>query len=306
MAAEPSTGIARTLLCVPGDQRARLGEVFGCGADELIVDFEDAVPAQSKAIARDVVADWMQHNAAPADRIWLRFNADTPAEDAETISAPLAGVMVPRAEITLLARVDELFTAREVRLGIESGGPEFRSILFALVIASSAAGIMPPLAPTSTDYRDLEALRVSTENIIRLGFRSRTAVHPAQRAVINEVFTPAPEEVQRAIRLVAAFEDAEHSDSGDVVGEDGRDSGCRGRAFCTRCPCSRASQCRGRRLTGVTRVPRPVAQSARFYPKSRLSSHRFNGSQNERVREKFDDKGSDCVRHRRRRRRTGL
>jgi citrate lyase subunit beta/citryl-CoA lyase len=267
---EPAnSGFARTLLYVPGDQRDRLDKAFGRGADELIVDLEDAVAKQSKATARGVVADWMQHHAARADRIWLRINADTPAEDIETISAPLAGVMVPRAEIKLLARVDELLTAREVPLGIEPGtialiplietargllaavelanmprvaklaigradlagelglsidpeGPEFRSILLTLVIASSAAGIMPPLAPTSTDFRDLEALRISTENLMRLGFRGRTAVHPAQLAVINEVFTPTPEEVQRAMRLVVAFEDAEHSGSGVVVGDDGR------------------------------------------------------------------------------------
>ena len=265
----PVAGFARSLLYVPGDQRDRLDKAFQRGADALIVDLEDAVAPQSKAAARDVVAEWIDRNAARAGAIWLRINADTTEADVETVSAPIAGVMVPRAESALLSKVDKFLTAREGQLGIAHGtiaviplietargllgavdlagaprvvrlaigradlaaelglsvdpeGPEFRTILLQLVIASSAAGIAAPVAPTSTDFRDLDALRASTEQLMRLGFRGRTAVHPAQLPVINEVFTPSPDEVLRAQRLVAAFEDAERSGSGVIVGADGR------------------------------------------------------------------------------------
>ena len=265
----PVAGFARSLLYVPGDQRDRLEKAFQRGADALIVDLEDAVAPQSKAAARGVVADWIDRNAARAGAIWLRINADTADVDIETISAPIAGVMVPRAEGALLSRVDKLLTARERHLGIVHGtvaviplietarsllgavdlageprvvrlaigradlaadlglsvdpeGQEFRMILLQLVIASSAAGIAAPLAPTSTDFRDLDALRASTEQLMKLGFRGRTAVHPAQLQVINEVFAPTLDEVQEAQRLVSAFENAERSGSGVIVGEDGR------------------------------------------------------------------------------------
>lgn len=125
----------------------------------------------------------------------------------------------PRTVRLAIGRAD---LAGELGLGIDPEGPEFRTILLQLVIASSAAGISPPVAPTSTDFRDLDALRVSTEQLLRLGFRGRTAVHPAQLAVINDVFTPAPEEVERARRLVAAFDEAERSGSGVTVDENGR------------------------------------------------------------------------------------
>jgi citrate lyase subunit beta/citryl-CoA lyase len=39
----------------------------------------------------------------------------------------------------------------------------------------------------------------------RMGFDGKWAIHPAQVAVINEVFTPAPEEIARAQRILDAY-----------------------------------------------------------------------------------------------------
>lgn len=259
----------RSYLYVPGDQGDRLEKAPGRGADALILDLEDAVAPQTKVAARALVGDWIRQNPALGNQLWLRITAEDPAADLEAITAPIAGVMVPRAESALLAEVDGLLAARENALGIPVGsiaviplietargllsavdlastprtvrlaigradlagelglgidheGPEFRSILLQLVIASSAAGIAAPLAPTSTDFRDLDALRASTEQLLRLGYRGRTAVHPAQLAIINEVFTPSEEEVERALRLVAAFDEAERNGSGVTTDENGR------------------------------------------------------------------------------------
>lgn len=266
---ERDFGLARSLLYVPGDQSDRLAKALHRGADELIIDLEDAVASASKVAAREVVADWFQRNASQAGVMWLRINAESPEEDIATITGPIAGVMVPRAESALLSEVDQLLSAREGNLGlaphtiavmplIESArgllgavdlasaprvarlaigradlaaelglkvdpeGPDFRSILLQLVIASSAAGISAPIAPTSTDFRDLESLRASTEQLMRLGFRGRTAIHPAQLAIINDVFTPAPDEVLQARRLVTAFDEAVRTGSGVIVDDGGR------------------------------------------------------------------------------------
>lgn len=129
----------------------------------------------------------------------------------------LAGA--PRVTQLAIGRAD---LAGELGLSVDPDGAEFRTILLQLVIASSAVGISAPLAPTSTDFRDLAALRATTEQLMELGFRGRTAIHPAQLAVINDVFTPSSDEVQRAQRLVATFDDAVLSGAGVVVGEDGR------------------------------------------------------------------------------------
>lgn len=99
---------------------------------------------------------------------------------------------------------------------------ERTSLRLRLVVASAAAGLRGPTAPASIDYRDLDRFRASCEGLRRLGFSARSAVHPAQVPVINEVFAPTPAEVERARALVAAFDAAVARGTGVIVGEDGR------------------------------------------------------------------------------------
>ncbi|HEU4568924.1 MAG TPA: CoA ester lyase [Marmoricola sp.] len=96
---------------------------------------------------------------------------------------------------------------------------ELAPLRLQVVVASAAARIAAPVAPTSTDFRDLDHFAATSRSLQALGFRGRTAIHPAQVAVINEVFTPRPEEVVAARALVQAFEQA---GSGVLVDERGR------------------------------------------------------------------------------------
>ncbi|MEU6537052.1 CoA ester lyase [Streptomyces sp. NPDC047000] len=109
--------------------------------------------------------------------------------------------------------------------GIEPG-PDGTELLWArsqLVLACAAAGLERPLAPVSTDFRDLGALRASTAALRRLGFGGRACIHPAQLPVVNEVFTPSAAEVERARALVERFEKAGEGvvldDAGRMVDE---------------------------------------------------------------------------------------
>ena len=61
----------------------------------------------------------------------------------------------------------------------------------------------------------MDGLRAEAIEARRDGFTSKMAIHPAQVAVINEVFTPAPEEIAKAQAVVKAF--ADDPDAG-VVG----------------------------------------------------------------------------------------
>jgi citrate lyase beta subunit len=55
---------------------------------------------------------------------------------------------------------------------------------------------------------DLTALKRDCERARALGFRGKMAIHPRQVPVINEAFTPSAAEVERARRLIDAFEAA--------------------------------------------------------------------------------------------------
>ena len=106
-----------------------------------------------------------------------------------------AAAVLAAAEIARAPRVARLQLG-EGNLRAELGvmpGPDERELLWVrsmVVLASAAAGIEAPLAAASVEVHDLDALRVSTIALRRMGFRGRACVDPAQVPVVNEVFTP--------------------------------------------------------------------------------------------------------------------
>ena len=112
----------------------------------------------------------------------------------------------PRLTAFGIGEVDLLGDLRITR------GPHSEAAVVALrtqvVLQSAASGLEAPVAPTSTDFRDLDAFAGSTRAALDLGFRSRTAIHPAQVPVIHEVLTPTEEQVEGARDVVRRFEDA--------------------------------------------------------------------------------------------------
>jgi citrate lyase subunit beta/citryl-CoA lyase len=109
-------------------------------------------------------------------------------------------------------------------LGMEPGpdGIELMSIRTSVVVASAAAGIEPPAGPVSTSLTDHEALRRGSETLRRLGFAGRSAIHPGQLAVINEVFTPSPEQERRARALVERFTESVEAGHGVFTDDEGQ------------------------------------------------------------------------------------
>lgn len=87
-----------------------------------------------------------------------------------------------------------------------------------VVVHSAAAGLDAPVAPTSTDFRDLDAFAESTRLALDLGFRSRTAIHPGQVPVIHDVLTPGPQEIEAARDVVRRFEAADGGVTTDARG----------------------------------------------------------------------------------------
>lgn len=90
-----------------------------------------------------------------------------------------------------------------------------------VLMSSRAAGIEHPFEAVFMDFRNLEALRGESEVARRLGYIGKVAIHPDQVAVINDVFTPAPDVVAHHRKVLAAFEQA-LSEGSASVGVDGR------------------------------------------------------------------------------------
>jgi citrate lyase subunit beta/citryl-CoA lyase len=75
----------------------------------------------------------------------------------------------------------------------------------AMCLYGAAAAKVPAIETIHVNYRDPEILRRDTELARRDGFAGRLAIHPAQVPVINEVFTPSAEQIEKAKAVVAAF-----------------------------------------------------------------------------------------------------
>ena len=243
--------LARSALYVPGDAGDKLAKALDRGADEIIVDLEDAVAPPAKDQARELVRVWLHDLPMLANvGVWVRVNPGPLLEtDVRAIAdAPaLTGVMVAKTEtpdelvaldrlltslgsqaavVPLLESASAVLRAVEIAkaprvqrlqigeadlradIGVTPGDDE-RELLYVrshVVLASTAAGIAPPIAPVSTNFRDLDAFRASTEALARLGFVGRACIHPAQVAIANEVFTPTAEQVASARALVEKWE----------------------------------------------------------------------------------------------------
>jgi citrate lyase subunit beta/citryl-CoA lyase len=84
-----------------------------------------------------------------------------------------------------------------------------------VVNAARAAGVQP-IDTVFGDVDDLAALADSCRAARELGFEGKGCIHPRQVAVVNESFSPGPEEVERARRIVLAHRDAEARGLGAV------------------------------------------------------------------------------------------
>ncbi|WP_336034386.1 HpcH/HpaI aldolase/citrate lyase family protein [Halobacterium yunchengense] len=92
-------------------------------------------------------------------------------------------------------------------------GTEVLHVREHVVLAAAAAGV-DAIDTVYTDIGDTDGLREETAFAARLGYDGKMAVHPAQVDPINEAFTPAPEDVEWARRVLAARDEAAAEDRG--------------------------------------------------------------------------------------------
>ena len=84
-----------------------------------------------------------------------------------------------------------------------------------LVNAAKAAGVQA-IDSVFPDVGDMSGLRIWAENSRGLGFEGMGCIHPAQIPVIHEAFAPSAVELEKAAKIVAAFEEAQQRGLGVV------------------------------------------------------------------------------------------
>ena len=96
--------------------------------------------------------------------------------------------------------------------------PEGRESQYArnkVVNAAKAAGIQA-IDSVFGDVADMDGLRRWGENSRAMGFEGMGCIHPGQIRVIHEAFAPAEKEIEKALKIVAAFDDAQAKGLGVV------------------------------------------------------------------------------------------
>jgi citrate lyase subunit beta/citryl-CoA lyase len=82
----------------------------------------------------------------------------------------------------------------------------FRYARIMTLLAATAANVQP-LDTVFVDIKDTEGLRRDCLEGAWMGFTGKITIHPSQIEVVNEIFTPSPEEIAESKELLAAFEE---------------------------------------------------------------------------------------------------
>jgi citrate lyase subunit beta / citryl-CoA lyase len=75
-----------------------------------------------------------------------------------------------------------------------------------LTLLSATTAEVAAIDAVYTNFRDAEGLRKESTIAVRDGFSGKAAIHPDQVAVINQIFTPDPQAVEWATRVIEAFD----------------------------------------------------------------------------------------------------
>ena len=215
-------------------------------ADEVIVDLEDGVPASEKEEARGRLGEaraagtlairinglaspwWREDLAAAAEArpdvvvVPKVVSADDVAAVAELLPAGI-GLEAQIESARALVEVERIAAVGGPLEALVFGPGDFAASLGAPVltigagswdyalarisVAAHAFGLQAIDGPYAA-LRDLQGLRTSARQALAHGFDGKWVVHPNQIGPVNETFTPSPEEVERAQRILAAEDGA--------------------------------------------------------------------------------------------------
>lgn len=235
----------RSQLYVPGNNEKMIVKAASLGADSIILDLEDAVPAGEKARARAMVATLSKELEWGGRELCVRVNGVGTPEHSRDVAAVrrierVDSILVPKAEgdcspvgrrsgkslIPIVETAKGLMTLNEVArsrgvVAMTYGAGDYASsvggsvdayldnqTVKTLIVAAARAFGVEAVDNVFFDLEDLTGFRAQAVAARSLGFTGKQVVHPSQIPVANEVFSPSEAELQWAAKVVRKFEDA--------------------------------------------------------------------------------------------------
>ena len=139
--------------------------------------------------------------------------------------------VIPWIETALaIVNVYEMATASPRIAGIAFGGEDYTNDMgvirtdfgaecyyarSAVAVAARAAGVAALDGPF-VGFRNPDGLRQDAAAARQMGYTGKFAIHPAQIDIINETFSPHPDDIAYARRVVAAWDEAEAAGRGSL------------------------------------------------------------------------------------------
>jgi citrate lyase subunit beta / citryl-CoA lyase len=157
----------RSLLFVPADSESKLDKALASGADALILDLEDSISTERKALARETALAFLGRARRDDDapRLYVRVNGLATGltdDDLAVVAGRPDGVMLPKAEGgAAVVHLDAKLTAREALHGVPDGEVRILALATetakALFLAGTFAGASARLSGLTWGAEDLSA-----------------------------------------------------------------------------------------------------------------------------------------------------
>jgi citrate lyase subunit beta/citryl-CoA lyase len=234
----------RSALFVPVNVEKFVASAHTRGADAVIIDLEDSVPAGEKEAARHLVpaaAAQVGQSGAGVNALALPKVADAGsiraiAEIIDEVEAEQGLENGHTQLIGMIETTDALFEAREIArahprlVGLVLGSedfaldagmaPEPEGLLAPsqhAIFAARAAGILPlGFVGSIAEFSDREKFAGMIRQARRLGYVGSFCIHPMQVEVCNQEFVASAAEVETATALIAAYEAAQAEGRGAI------------------------------------------------------------------------------------------
>jgi citrate lyase subunit beta/citryl-CoA lyase len=185
--------------------------VAAAGPDALLLP-KVSTPEQLRELARHFVGV----GAEARIRVWAMMETPLAMLNARDIAA---AALDPATRLAgFVMGTNDL--AKETRARIVPGRAPMLPWLTACVAAARAYGLAI-LDGVYNELGDLEGFAAECRQARDLGFDGKTLIHPQQIAPCNAAFSPAPEEVAWARKIIAAFDLPENAGKG-VIQIEGR------------------------------------------------------------------------------------
>ena len=165
---------------------------------------------------RDVAVIAKSAGAPATLRLWAMVETPAAILNAREIAAVAADPANPLA--CLVMGTNDL--VKETRARALDGRFAVVPWLAMAILAGRANGL-DVIDGVYNDFKDAEGFRAECEQGRTLGMDGKTLIHPSQIEPCNQVFSPSPDEIGWARRIIAAFAEQENAGKG-VITVDGR------------------------------------------------------------------------------------